>query len=136
VIIRLPFPAPELFPNRKNGKHWKATVAIKEAQKDAAIFLTKQAMQTTHSAWPDGSIPLSLVYLTPDKRKRDIDNMLAASKALLDGMAQALGVDDSRFRPILIDVVSGNKEGALLAAVGVQIISGISFGGLNGFNRK
>jgi len=136
MIIKLPFPAPELFPNRKNGKHWTATSAAKDTQRSAAYMLTKEAMQSTRSSFDAGNIPLSLVYLTPDKRKRDLDNMLAASKAMLDGVAEALGVDDSRFRPILIDVVSGNKEGALLAAVGVQIISGISFGGLNGFNRK
>jgi len=52
--------------------------------------------------------------------------MLAASKALLDGMAQALGVDDSRFKPILVDWVQGPKGGALMAAVGIQIISGVN----------
>lgn len=126
MIIKLPFPAPELFPNRKNGKHWTVTSTVKTAQKDAAYLLTKQAMHTTKSEFPEGSIPLSLVYLTPDKRKRDADNMLAASKALLDGMAQALGVDDSRFKPILVDWVQGPKGGALIAAVGIQIVSGVS----------
>jgi crossover junction endodeoxyribonuclease RusA len=126
VIIRLPFPARELFPNRKNGKHWTTTNAVKDAQKNAAYMLTKEAMQTAKAQWPEGNIPLSLVYLTPDKRKRDADNMLAASKALLDGMAQALGVDDSRFKPILVDWVLGPKEGALVAAVGISIVSGVS----------
>lgn len=126
MIIRLPFPDASLFPNRRNGKHWTSTLAVKLAQKDAAFLLTKQAMQTTKSEWPEGNIPLSLVYLTPDKRKRDADNMLAASKALLDGMATALNVDDSRFKPILVDWVLGDKEGALLAAVGISIVSGVS----------
>jgi hypothetical protein len=52
--------------------------------------------------------------------------MLAASKALLDGMAYALGVDDSRFRPILVDWQHGPKGGALVAAVGVEIRSGMN----------
>jgi len=126
MIIRLPFPAPKLFPNRKNGNHWTTTSAVKDAQKNAAYMLTKEALQTTKAEWPEGNIPLSLVYLTPDKRKRDLDNMLAASKALIDGMAKALEVDDSRFKPILVDWILGPKEGGLIAAVGINIVSGTS----------
>ena len=126
MIIKLPFPDASLFPNRKNGKHWTATSAAKDAQKNDAYMLTKQAMQEQPSSFGEADIPLSLVYLTPDKRKRDLDNMLAASKSLIDGMAQALGVDDSRFKPVLVDWVQGPKGGALMAAVGIQIMSGVS----------
>lgn len=127
MIVRLPFPARELFPNRKNGKHWSATRSIKDAQHEAARKATQSALE----AWkePEGSIPLSLLYLTPDKRHRDCDNMLAASKAMLDGMAHALGVDDRRFRPVLVDWVLGPPGGALIAAVGVEIRSGMNLQG-------
>tara|TARA_R110000868_G_scaffold211993_2_gene462013 strand:- start:1464 stop:1850 length:387 start_codon:yes stop_codon:yes gene_type:complete len=128
MIIKLPFPAAELFPNRKNGKHWTATNEVKEVQKCLAYAYTKQAMVAAQTDFGNGNIPLSLVYLTPDKRKRDIDNMLAASKALLDGMAQALGVDDSRFKPILVDWVQGPKGGGLIAAVGISIVSSVNLG--------
>ena len=124
MIIRLPFPAAELFPNRKNGKHWGATNWIKAQQIDAGYFATKAAGSFKDR---DGYIPLSLLYLTPDKRHRDCDNMLAASKALLDGLASALGVDDKRFKPILVDWAHGpDKVGALIVAVGVQISSGVN----------
>lgn len=126
MIIKLPFPDASLFPNRKNGKHWTVTSAAKDAQKHDAYLLTKLAMKAQASNFGEANIPLSLVYLTPDKRKRDLDNMLAASKALIDGMAQALGVDDARFKPVLVDWVQGSHGGALMAAVGIQIISGVS----------
>lgn len=119
LIVRLPFPAAELFPNRKNGKHWGATNRVKGQQHDAAYYATKAAGAFKAT---DGHIPLSLLFLTPDKYHRDADNMLSASKALIDGMAQALGVDDSRFRPILVDWCKGpDKVGALIAGVGVQM---------------
>lgn len=52
--------------------------------------------------------------------------MLAASKALLDGVADALKVNDTRFRPILVDWARGpDKTGSLIAAVGVAITSAI-----------
>jgi crossover junction endodeoxyribonuclease RusA len=122
MVVKLPFPSASLFPNRKNGQHWGKTVAERTAQHEAGYLLTKQAKGDYTP--PDGPIALSLLYLTPDKRKRDADNMLAASKALIDGMAYALGIDDSRFRPVLVDWQHGPKGGALIAAVGVQIISG------------
>jgi hypothetical protein len=124
IVIRLPFPHPSLFPNRKNGKDYHATISAKQKQKDDGFYATKAAGSF---AAPDGYIPLSLLYLTPDKRHRDCDNMLAASKALLDGVALALGIDDKRFKPILIDFALGpDKVGALIAAVGVQISSGVN----------
>ena len=125
LIVKLPFPAPELFPNRKNGKHWTATSAIKTAQNLEAWACTKDAMSAAGlQEWPE-HIPLSLVFAMPDKRHRDMDNCLAASKAILDGMAEALAVNDKRFKPVLIDWVHGDKQGALIAAVGVKIISGV-----------
>lgn len=124
MIVRLPFPDKSLMPNRKNGRHWTTTQAIKTAQHDAAFYATRQAMQ----GWmpPNGNMALSLLYLTPDKRHRDCDNMLAASKPMIDGIAKALGVDDSRFKPILVDWLSGPKGGALIAAIGVEIRSGMN----------
>ena len=64
--------------------------------------------------------------MAPDRRHRDLDNLLAASKPIIDGMAQALGVDDSRFKPILVDCVYTGGDGALVAAVGISIVSGVS----------
>jgi len=126
LIIRLPFPDAALFPNRKNGKHWTTTSAIKTAQNKDSFYITKASMNAVGpQEWSD-HIPLSLTYIMPDKRHRDMDNCLAASKAILDGMADALGVNDKRFKPILIDWVHGDKEGALIAAVGVSIVSGVS----------
>ena len=125
MIVRLPFPPAELSPNRKNGKYWGSTITAKKSQREAAFYATKQAA-VAFSA-PTGYIPLSLLFLTPDKRHRDLDNLLASAKSAIDGMAQAIGIDDSRFKPILIDFAHGpDKVGALIAAVGVQIISGVS----------
>ena len=41
-------------------------------------------------------------FYPPDKRKRDIDNMLASSKAGIDGIAQAIGIDDSIFNRCIL----------------------------------
>jgi len=41
---------------------------------------------------------LTLTIYPPDKRRRDTDNVIAALKASLDGVAAGLGVDDALFR--------------------------------------
>lgn len=44
-----------------------------------------------------GRLVLSLVFCPPDLRRRDDDNLVAAFKSGRDGIADALGVDDSQF---------------------------------------
>jgi hypothetical protein len=51
---------------------------------------------------------------------------LSAAKHVLDGIAMAIGVDDSRFSPLLIDMAPSAKPGAMIVAVGVSLTSGIS----------
>lgn len=47
----------------------------------------------------DAPIALHITFYPPDKRRRDRDNAQASLKHHLDGIADALGVDDYRFRP-------------------------------------
>ena len=123
LIVKLPFPAAELFPNRNNGKHWTATFQAKERDKLEGWAATREAMDAVGpQEWPE-HISLYLLYMTPDKRHRDADNMLAASKALIDGMAEALGVNDKRFKPVTVDWVHHEKPGALIASIGFEIVS-------------
>ena len=52
------------------------------------------------------------------------DKFQAAAKPQIDGIADALGVNDKRFRPILLNYVKGDHPGAMLVAVGVRITTG------------
>jgi crossover junction endodeoxyribonuclease RusA len=112
LTIKLPFPPAELFPNRKNGTHWATTNKVKTKYKEDCFYLTK--MQIKEHPWQDGDIRLTLVYVMPDKRHRDADNCLAASKAGLDGLADALIINDKRFQPINVYRISGEKPGSLI----------------------
>jgi len=57
----------------------------------------------------DGKIHVWVDYYPPDKRNRDWDNIIASSKAAFDGLADALGVNDKRFRlrPWVKDEIGG-----------------------------
>ena len=101
MIITLPYPPKELMPNRKNGKNWKSTHQIKKDSCNTAYFLTK-TIKDIHLVKFDGLIALTITFAQIGKRNRDLDGLLSASKNMLDGVAKALGIDDSQFEPITI----------------------------------
>ena len=100
--ITLPYPAPALMPNRKNGRHWASVQHAKVKARQEAYLLSGSLNYTGGG--------LKITFYTPDARKRDLDNLLAAMKPALDGMAQAIGVDDALFRPLLIDKVKAESR--------------------------
>jgi crossover junction endodeoxyribonuclease RusA len=113
MIIELDFPPPTLFPNRSKGKHWGVTHADKVKYREDSFWLTKQKMgEWIHAG---GDLHLTLTFFMPDKRHRDADNCLAAAKAGLDGMADALGVNDRHFQPITIYRIAGLSKKRLVA---------------------
>ena len=90
--IDLPWPAKPLHPNSR--PHWrKKAASVKSARSEAARV-----------AKPIGKIDAEAVKVTcifsppPVKRNRDADNLLAACKAYFDGIADAIGINDSCFQ--------------------------------------
>lgn len=115
IEIVLPFPSADLNPNRKNGRHWGATHASKTKARDAAYFLTMQAQAQGGKVTAPRT--LELVYIAPDKRRRDLDNLLASSKQNVDGICLALGIDDHVFDEVTIKRGYRKNDGALIVRV-------------------
>jgi crossover junction endodeoxyribonuclease RusA len=113
--IELDFPPASLFPNRKNGSHWATTHKTKKEYREASFWLTKQ--QAANWKHAGGDVALVLIFNMPDKRHRDADNCLAAAKAGLDGLAEALGIDDRHFQPIMVYRLAGSKPGKLIVGI-------------------
>lgn len=115
ITINLPFPNGKLSPNRAKGMHWGATSSLKGRQFDDAYVATYNAIrEITAAAWTPltGQIPVTVTFCEPDKRMRDLDNLLSASKSAIDGIATALTVNDKHFSPITIkrgEVVKGGS---------------------------
>ena len=112
TMLKLPFPPSELMPNNKNGKHWASTHKVKKQYKEDCFYLTK--IESKNFINDGEPIRLTLIYMMPDKRHRDVDNCLAASKAGLDGVADALGVNDHQFQPITVYRFAGERPGSLI----------------------
>jgi crossover junction endodeoxyribonuclease RusA len=45
-----------------------------------------------------GAAHVSMTFCPPDKRRRDLDNCISSTKAHRDGIADAIGIDDSKFQ--------------------------------------
>lgn len=117
--VELPWPDPKLAPNRRNGKHWTATHAAKGKRLADARLLTLTAMRQAGYIPPTGPLALTLTFCAPDRRRRDLDNLLAALKADFDGVAQALGVDDQLFEPITLKRGPTGRPGKVVLEIGV-----------------
>jgi crossover junction endodeoxyribonuclease RusA len=118
--IDLPWPNPKLAPNRVRG-HYGKTVAAKRSEFDAAYMLTYQAAREHVGEWfplSAPSVPVTLTFNPPDKRRRDLDGLLSSMKQALDGVATALTIDDSKFSPITIKRGEPVKGGAVILEVG------------------
>ena len=90
-LIRLPWPAPALWQNRR--VHWRVQSRATKAARTTAWALAKeQGVQRI----PDAT--LVFTFHPPSKHKRDIQNMPATQKAAIDGIADAMGCDDGKFR--------------------------------------
>lgn len=113
MIITLPWLNPKLSPNAR--VNWRVKAKHIKAERKLALILTQSMMMPWQRAYAREAktLPITVTFHPPDKRKRDKQNMPASGtiKAYLDGIADALGVDDNIFVPTFAygDIVKGGK---------------------------
>lgn len=92
LMLTLPWPPKELSPNAR--VHWRTLGTVKKAYRAACAWTAREQGARRMDA---EKLHLSLVFYAPSRRAYDLDNALARMKAGLDGLADVLGVDDSRW---------------------------------------
>ena len=97
--IRLPWPPSELSPNSR--LHWAALAKAKKIYRQACWAATLNARAAVSA---DGNLRAELIFYKPSRRHMDHDNLLSRMKAGLDGVADALKIDDRRFNPVSVRV--------------------------------
>ena len=104
--LTLPWPPKELNPNKR--LHWAQKSKAAKMYRDACYMLAIEAGAKNGIPW-EGDIHLFIDFYPPDRRHRDDDNMIAAFKSGRDGVAEALGVNDKRFKthPYVRDQIGG-----------------------------
>lgn len=90
--VTLPWPSRTLHPNAR-VHYMQLAKAKKKARADAALLAQAAGVKSVKSDAP----LVSWTFCPPDRRRRDMDGALASCKAYADGLADAMGVDDSRW---------------------------------------
>lgn len=97
MIVTLPFP-PSDFSGHNNG-HWRDLNKMVATYRAEAFHLTRAAQRACHYVPPaKGDILIHFLFVAPDNRS-DRTNYAGRLKAQIDGIAEALGVNDKRFLP-------------------------------------
>jgi crossover junction endodeoxyribonuclease RusA len=106
-VITLPWPAKQVWPNFRQSHHWRTYAQPVKDQREMAFWTAKSAK--LRPVWVGEHIPLTVTISPPDRRRRDRDGMTGACKSILDGIADAMGVDDQNFAPtyVFTDPVKG-----------------------------
>lgn len=92
TTVNLGWPNAALSPNAR--VHWrKKHAANKTAKLDTAWLVRAQIKEKFTS----DRAKVDIIFHPPDKRRRDLDNMIASTKGMADGISNAIGIDDSKF---------------------------------------
>jgi len=91
-MISLPWPHKDLSPNA--SIHWAPKAKLTASYRSECAWRARA--QGVYPVDAD-RVKMRIVFCPPDARRRDMDNLISCTKALRDGLMDALGVDDSRF---------------------------------------
>jgi len=94
LCVTLPWPDRKLSPNSREH-HFVRARAAKKAREYA--WGATLAVTGASPSWAAAGARLHWQFSPPSRRRYDLDNLVAQHKAAQDGIADALGVDDSRF---------------------------------------
>jgi crossover junction endodeoxyribonuclease RusA len=109
IEVTLPFPPTALSPNSR--MHWSALAKIKKAYREACWACT---LEQNKIPAPDGGLVLELLFVKPSRRAMDRDNLLARMKSGLDGVADALKINDNRFTTVVVRVAPDDQIGGFV----------------------
>ena len=92
--IDLPWPPSALRPNASSPGAWRRKQTAAKGYKADCLILCRAGglspveMNAAH---------LTIRFCPPDRRRRDLDNMLASFKHGIDAISETVGVDDQHF---------------------------------------
>ena len=113
LCITLPWPPKELSPNAR--LHWAQLRKHTKAYREACYWQSIAQGIKPNVKYP-APVTVTLEFVPPARRHYDVDNLIARMKSGLDGLADALGVNDRDFRlgePSIAQGVGGMVRVAL-----------------------
>ena len=122
IEIVLGWPPSDLSPNKR--LHWaKLATAKKQYRKDCETVSREQLKKFKLTNLPE-KLVLEMTFIPPDRRNYDRDNLVARMKAGIDGLSDALRINDKRFNT----VISTMDTTTLGGYVRIRILQEIPYG--------
>jgi crossover junction endodeoxyribonuclease RusA len=110
-MIELPWPHKDLSPNGR--VHWARKAKATASYRSECGWRARAQGVSPVDA---DRVKMTIRFCPPDMRRRDMDNLISATKALRDGLMDALGVDDSRF-VVTYEMGEPIKGGAVMVQI-------------------
>lgn len=112
-----------VYPDAKSGlspnsrpRHWRDRArAVKQARQQAAWLAIEQGAKRLRFT---GRIPVTITVRPAFGVPPDRDNVVAACKAYLDGIADALDINDTRFEAPTVEMLEPGRGARLWIKVG------------------
>jgi crossover junction endodeoxyribonuclease RusA len=98
MTVTLGWPSRALSPNART--HWAMLArAKKAARREAYVAAAGKALPLPVAVvvGTPVSVRIQVTFTPPNARRHDLDNLIASIKAHLDGISDAIGIDDSRW---------------------------------------
>lgn len=111
LVFNLPWPDKRLSPNARI--HHMALAKVKKQYRADCGLIAMQGRVNL----ADMALALHLDFYPPNARRRDRDNLLASMKSGIDGVCDALGIDDSTFDPVSVSLKSPVKGGQVVLRI-------------------
>ena len=96
ITIELPWPDSDLSPNSRvhHMVKYRLSVKAKEDGYWCAVGLADQMKSV------NGGLRADFVFHPPDRRKRDLDNLISSEKHYIDGVCEYFDIDDSAIKKV------------------------------------
>jgi crossover junction endodeoxyribonuclease RusA len=91
MTVTLGWPSRALSPNART--HWATLARAKKAARKEGYYAARSA----GAPYVMLSVSIQVTFIPPNARRRDLDNLIASIKPHLDGISDAIVIDDSRW---------------------------------------
>ena len=124
IEIVLGWPPTDLSPNAR--KHWAVVAKAKKQYRKDCFSVSKEQLKKYRGVYENipERLVLEMTFIPPDRRSYDRDNLVARMKAGIDGLADALRINDKRFNTV-ISTMDTDRYGGF---VRIRILQEIPYG--------
>jgi crossover junction endodeoxyribonuclease RusA len=95
MTVTLGWPSRALSPNART--HWGTLARAKKAARYEGYIAALQTPIDARVHDAAKAVRIQVTFVPPSTRRIDLDNCIASIKANLDGIADLIGIDDSRW---------------------------------------